>query len=130
MATVLTFVGRKALIKALSVSYMWTCNQCGEVIEDQFDSCWKCSTAKGTVPPMIAPPEKAATPAPSVPIAPKWKMTYRMFRGTFVSWETLLNDASEFATSIGPERVVSISQSEDDSDGVVVVWYWTNVGGE
>jgi primosomal protein N' len=22
---------------------MWTCKQCGEQIEDQFDSCWKCA---------------------------------------------------------------------------------------
>jgi hypothetical protein len=22
---------------------MWTCNKCGEKIEDQFDSCWKCA---------------------------------------------------------------------------------------
>ena len=21
---------------------MWTCSKCGEEIEDQFDSCWKC----------------------------------------------------------------------------------------
>jgi len=22
---------------------MWTCPKCGEVLEDQFDSCWKCA---------------------------------------------------------------------------------------
>lgn len=22
---------------------MWTCQQCNEEIEDQFDSCWKCA---------------------------------------------------------------------------------------
>ena len=22
---------------------MWVCNKCGEEIEDQFDSCWKCA---------------------------------------------------------------------------------------
>jgi hypothetical protein len=22
---------------------MWTCQKCGEKIEDQFDSCWKCA---------------------------------------------------------------------------------------
>ena len=22
---------------------MWTCSKCGEQIEDQFDSCWKCA---------------------------------------------------------------------------------------
>ena len=23
---------------------MWTCKKCGEVLEDSFDSCWKCGT--------------------------------------------------------------------------------------
>ena len=22
---------------------MWTCNKCGEELEDQFDSCWQCA---------------------------------------------------------------------------------------
>lgn len=26
---------------------MWTCPKCGEQIEDQFDSCWKCATVPG-----------------------------------------------------------------------------------
>ena len=25
---------------------MWTCPQCGERLEDQFDSCWKCAGAR------------------------------------------------------------------------------------
>src|SRR5437016_7744812 len=32
----------------------WTCKQCGEVIEGQFDSCWKCA-------------ERAAAPENEVP---------------------------------------------------------------
>ncbi len=26
-----------------TTSVMWTCSKCGEKIEDQFDSCWKCA---------------------------------------------------------------------------------------
>lgn len=26
---------------------MWTCEKCGEAIEDQFESCWKCAAASG-----------------------------------------------------------------------------------
>lgn len=26
---------------------MWTCPKCGERHDDQFDSCWKCSTPPG-----------------------------------------------------------------------------------
>jgi len=25
---------------------MWNCQHCGEVIEEIFDSCWKCSTPR------------------------------------------------------------------------------------
>jgi hypothetical protein len=40
------------------------------------------------------------------------------------TWDTLFEEASDFATGIGRERLISISHSEDHSDGVVVVWYW------
>ena len=50
---------------------------------------------------------------------------YRMFRGTLASWETLFAEAAEFASTLGPDRVISISHSEDANEGVVVVWYWT-----
>lgn len=34
---------------------MWTCPKCGEKIEDQFDSCWKCSApAEQTGPTLLA----------------------------------------------------------------------------
>lgn len=25
---------------------MWNCAQCGEAVEDQFEACWKCGTAR------------------------------------------------------------------------------------
>lgn len=30
---------------------MWTCPECAEEIEDQFDSCWKCAPRPGENPP-------------------------------------------------------------------------------
>ena len=34
---------------------MWKCSKCGETIEDQFDSCWKCAAqATQTSPPKVA----------------------------------------------------------------------------
>ncbi len=30
---------------------MWTCSKCGEKIEDQFDSCWKCAGHPEVVTP-------------------------------------------------------------------------------
>jgi hypothetical protein len=95
---------------------MWTCAKCGEVIEDQFDACWKCSTARSADGGPTETPERK----------PAWRMSYKVFRGTFATWEALFSEAAEFATYIGPERVISISHSEDDSDGVVTVWFWTD----
>ena len=37
---------------------MWTCPKCGEKIEDEFTSCWKCAGN----PPVIAPAAKKRKP--------------------------------------------------------------------
>ena len=99
---------------------MWTCLKCGEKIEDRFDSCWRCSTPKCVAQANGAPLADVAAGG-----AQKWRMAYRTFRGILATWEELFAEAAQFATEIGPERVVSISHSEDQSDGVVTVWYWT-----
>ena len=52
------------------------------------------------------------------------RLEYRVFRGVWASFDNLFMEAAEFATSVGRERVVSISHSEDKDDGVVTVWYW------
>ena len=49
---------------------------------------------------------------------------FAVFRATFDTWEALFSQAAEFASRIGRDRVISISHSEDHSDGVVTVWYW------
>lgn len=53
------------------------------------------------------------------------KVEFRTFRGTLISWEDLFQQACEFATQIGKERLISISHSADHSRGVVTVWYWS-----
>jgi len=52
------------------------------------------------------------------------KVDCKMFRGVLVTWEELFVQAAEFASTLTPEEVISISHSEDGNDGVVVVWYW------
>ncbi len=52
------------------------------------------------------------------------RMLTKVFRATFKSWQALFDQATDFATEIGRERVISISHSSDSGDGVVVVWYW------
>ena len=54
---------------------------------------------------------------------------FKMFRGTMATWEQLFAEAAAFATTIGRERLITISHSEDQHDGVVAVWYWGE-GGE
>ncbi|MCC7290557.1 MAG: hypothetical protein IT449_00685 [Phycisphaerales bacterium] len=48
----------------------------------------------------------------------------RKFQATFKSWESLFREAADFATGLGPERLISISHSAEHSEGIVVVWYW------
>jgi hypothetical protein len=103
---------------------MWTCPKCGEQIEDQFDSCWRCAT-----PPTGAPAKTTTTaaPPPAAVAAPvKWRAKHRTFRGTFATWDQLFDEAADFATEIGPERLINISHSADRGDGVVAVWYWAD----
>ena len=95
---------------------MWICKKCGEQVEESFDSCWKCSAPRGAPSDV---PVQQTRPA-------KWRMEYRIFRGVFATWDDLFRQAADFANEIGPERVVSISHSEDKDDGVVAVWYWKN----
>jgi hypothetical protein len=52
------------------------------------------------------------------------KVAFLVFRDTWTTWEELFSQAAEFASQIGPERLISISHSADKSDGVVTVWYW------
>jgi len=96
---------------------MWTCTKCGERMEEQSDSCRKCATPRGGGKPDPASPEDKA---------PKRRLAYRVFRGTWATWDQLFRQAARFANEVGPERLVSISHSEDEHDGVVAVWYWTS----
>lgn len=99
----------------------WQCPKCGEQIDSQFDSCWRCSTQRQ--PPADVAAQPSLPPARSA--AANWRVTYKTFRGTFVTWDALFQDAAAFATEIGRERLIDISHSEDKDDGVVTVWYWT-----
>jgi hypothetical protein len=50
----------------------------------------------------------------------------RVSTGMFKGIDAVLEEAAEVATSIGPERVVSISQTET----YVIVWFWDAPQGE
>jgi hypothetical protein len=52
------------------------------------------------------------------------QVRFEVFRGTFATWNTLFEQAAEFASQVGPEWLISISHSADRGEGVVTVWYW------
>lgn len=52
------------------------------------------------------------------------KMRFRRFNAVIKSWETVLQEAADFASSLGRDRVVTISHSEDHNKYDIVVWYW------
>ena len=60
-------------------------------------------------------------------MARKNVVRYEIFRGVMASWPELFEKASVFATELGPHRLISISHSEDQNDGVIAVWYWEEV---
>ena len=53
---------------------------------------------------------------------------YKFFRHTLATWETLFGEAAEFASRIGRDRLIGISQSQWGADAVVAVWYWADPG--
>ena len=56
------------------------------------------------------------------------RVHFRVFRGTWASFNNLFSQASAFASEIGKDRLISISHSEDKDDGIVTVWYWDEGG--
>ncbi len=51
---------------------------------------------------------------------------FQVFRGVFTSWRDLFSQAADFASTLQPEQLITISHSEDHSDGIVTVWYWSS----
>ncbi|MFI4859142.1 MAG: hypothetical protein ACIAXF_00530 [Phycisphaerales bacterium JB063] len=54
------------------------------------------------------------------------RVTYKMFRSAWDSWDRLFEEASGFASALPEGRLINISHSEFNKDGVVVVWYYTD----
>ena len=60
------------------------------------------------------------------------QVRFEVFQSGTRSWESLFAEAAAFATEIGPDRLIAISQSEGRdgmiASGVVTVWYWDGDG--
>jgi hypothetical protein len=50
---------------------------------------------------------------------------YQSFGSDLTPRETAFAQAVEFATEIGPARVISVSHAESERGCVVTVWYWS-----
>lgn len=48
------------------------------------------------------------------------RVAFQIFAEVFGSWESRCERAAEFATGIGPDRLIAISCTEVG----VIVWYW------
>lgn len=49
---------------------------------------------------------------------------FKIFRSHTSPWPVIFAKAAEFATTLGPERLIGISHSCDQNNGVVAVWFW------
>ena len=49
---------------------------------------------------------------------------HRVFESTFKSWDDLCEEAGQFASEVGREKLINISVAYSHSTGVIVVWYW------
>ena len=53
------------------------------------------------------------------------QVKYEIFKSWTKSWADLCAQAAEFATDKGrDDRLINISVSEDQNEGVIIVWYW------
>jgi hypothetical protein len=52
------------------------------------------------------------------------QVKFERFQSSTKSWTDLCAEAAAFASKQGRERVINISVSEDQNDGVIIVWYW------
>jgi len=46
-----------------------------------------------------------------------------MFKSSMSSWQQMFTDAADFANTLPADRLINVSHSADQSQGVVVVWY-------
>jgi hypothetical protein len=52
------------------------------------------------------------------------RVRFKTFESQFATRQKILQMAAEFATQLGPERLINITHTEDRDDEVVTIWYW------
>ena len=89
---------------------MWKCTNCGASNKASLPDCPRCGFARAALA------DEGGEPA---------SVAFRVFRGRLATWNSLFEEAATFASTLGSTRLISISHSADQGDGVVTVWYWT-----
>jgi hypothetical protein len=52
------------------------------------------------------------------------RVLHKTFENQLATRQRVLQKAAEFATQLGPERLINITHSEVDRDFIVTIWYW------
>lgn len=90
--------------------YAW-CSECGNALPVEMQNELGALRMKG---------DEEASGAHGSPV-----VAFRYFTSSTRSWTELFGEAALFASGIGRGRLINISHSEDDNEGVVTVWYWS-----
>jgi hypothetical protein len=108
------------------------CPHCAKVIEPRPRRNRKCPHCRE---PLVVRKGALLTPAASQTVDQKKEEVppaeetprfarFKVFRSSLTTWEALFAEAAEFATWLGPERLITVSHSADNGEAVVAVWYW------
>ena len=52
------------------------------------------------------------------------EVKFQLFKSYTKSWQDLCAEAAAFASTKNRDRLINISVSEDQNEGVIIVWFW------
>ncbi|HTJ00562.1 MAG TPA: hypothetical protein VL527_16900 [Dongiaceae bacterium] len=99
----------------------WKCPQCGEPVEEQFDQCWNCSTAK---PPEAGGRQVEAAVEPEMRRPESWQFRCRKTQGAWLTWDDFFGEVARLASEVGPERLIGLAHSGPKEDALATMFYW------
>ena len=99
------------------------CAECHTPIHRDHPYAW-CSKCGTPLPAELKAGLNLPVPGTTRELPTGPSVTFRHFSSAYKTWEEMFSKAADFATSVGRDRLINISHSEDDNEGVVTVWYW------
>lgn len=116
---------------------MWTCSDCGEKIESNFDACWKCGTPKGGMPPPSPSREAEPEPMPWAHVVRESPEGADEFIPSHLV-EAILTTlccctpfgivALVFAAQVGPKLHAGDREGAKSASESALTWIWVAVG--